>query len=82
MFCATGRRARPRGRIWGPAVIASALVMWPALAPGAARAASDGSGGPAVGVDPSSQAQVVFWRAGNGDLIESYRFSIGSDRST
>ena len=61
--------------MWASVVIAGVLVVSLGLEPGAARAASDRRWGPAVGVDPSNQARMVFWRAGSGDILESYRYS-------
>jgi Domain of unknown function (DUF4232) len=64
-----------RTMIWASLVIAAVIVLSLALKPGAARAESEGRSGPAVGVDPANRAQMVFWRAGNGDIVESYRYS-------
>ena len=57
------------------ALVPLAAAVAIALGVSTADAASPGGSRAAVGVDPSNQAQFVFWRASNGDLWESYRYA-------
>ncbi len=54
----------------------AAVVTLLVLGAGVARAAYTTSGsGPAVGVDPTNHAQVVFWRGVGGDIWETYYYT-------
>ena len=61
--------------MWPSLGVAGVVAASLALGAATARAAADGGSGPAVGVDPSNQAQIVFWRAGNGDIWESFYYT-------
>ena len=58
-----------------PALVTLATAVGMALGVPSAGAAAIGGSHPAVAVDPSNQAQFVFWQATNGDLWESYRYA-------